>query len=67
MTTSFAEWLTDQQHRDDPVGDLARDADLDPQPVGTVATFRDRLLDLGVSPATLAALDRAATEWETNR
>lgn len=67
---TFATWLRAQLHRDDPTGDLARDA------VGDVSAaclrritspeaLRRHITEAHyIDPSALAALDRAAEEWQ---
>ncbi len=56
MENTFTDWLMAQLHRDDPVGDLARDAARDPRwPAG--ATSREAVLDHLFDQG---AMDRAA-------
>lgn len=74
---TFGAWLAAQNHRDDPVGDLARDyleqcgCDTGscnhqgrPQSVEEV---RQDLDDHGAIPEAYGALDRAAAEWQGQR
>lgn len=67
MTATFAQYLDAQLHRDDPVGDLARDAEHDPEPITSPDGLLDRMGRLGASVEALAALARARTEWEATR
>lgn len=65
---TFNTWLGLQSDRDDPVGDLARDAASDPDWPDVEAL--DRLQDhiIGAANAgspALPALERAWAEWET--
>ena len=65
---TFTRWLRAQSHREDPVGDLARDLLADP--VGPdhehVTTVLDYVATVGGSGATDAG--RAAVlEWEATR
>ena len=72
--TAFTDWICRQGHRDDAIGDLARDvrADLrgpraddgDRWPRGgDLETLRRHLEERGASDGALAALDRAWSEW----
>ena len=66
FATSFYPWLLRQAARDDPIGDLAREAHQDPAwPKKTDALPRlDRYLrDRGSGIATRRALRRAYGEW----
>lgn len=66
MTTqTFPQWLTQQNHRDDPIGDLARDVEHDPTPWATPGTFRHHLTHTGADPAAHKALTLAENEWAT--
>jgi uncharacterized protein YozE (UPF0346 family) len=63
---SFKTWLLRQQHRDDPVGDLARDVAQDKHfprrnaKLRTLVRYLDEQWDI---PAALEALHRAQEEW----
>lgn len=70
----FMAWLSQQAHRDDPVGDLARDAHSDrkqgcqPERTRTASGLRRHLSTAhDPIPGALAALDRAEAEWEAGR
>ena len=66
----FSEWLLDQRHRNDPVGDLARDAALDPAwpaEAATKSAYREHLRTQGAFPGALAALDAAWAEYARAR
>ena len=69
MTTTdltFRDWLIRQAHRDDPVGDIARDMLDDPDwPAGDgiLADYRDYLTSVSASSLALAALQQAWDEW----
>ena len=63
---SFKTWLLNQQHRDDPVGDLARDAARDKRFPRRDAKFRTlvrHLEEQWAIPGALEALHRAWEEW----
>ena len=64
---NFADWLLAQTHRDDAVGDLARDfAEPGPHDVvgaSTVDDVRAELDDYNADPAAYRTLDEAAVEW----
>jgi uncharacterized protein YozE (UPF0346 family) len=63
---SFRDWLIRQAHRDDPVGDIARDMLDDPEwPAsdGILAEHRDYLTSVNASPVALNALQQAWDEW----
>lgn len=63
----FADWLLAQTHRDDAVGDLARDfAEPGPHDCLDAATVDDVRAELDyydAAPAVYRALDEAAAEW----
>lgn len=64
---SFSDWLMTQTDRDDPVGDLANDAERDPTaPLGgSVETWRGYLMRRpGVCWQARAALDQAIAEFQ---
>ncbi len=64
--TGFKAWLKTQTHRDDPVGDIARDAAADPLwPRGNakLGTLIEHLESSGGSPAAIEALRGAYDEW----
>jgi hypothetical protein len=77
MTTknTFNTWLLGQTHRDDPIGDLARDhkqdlQDYHQQHPGERAPFtaglrplQERLDELGACEGAVRALERAAAEY----
>ena len=74
MAKSFGSWLKAQQHRDDPIGDLAQDFLADSKhtqhgwPSHWSATgLRHRLMFLAAPDAVFAALDQAVAEWEASR
>jgi uncharacterized protein YozE (UPF0346 family) len=63
---SFKTWLLEQQHRDDPIGDLARDAAQDkrfPRRNAKLRTVVRYLEEQEATPAALEALYRAWEEW----
>jgi hypothetical protein len=61
----FTDWLAQQHGRDDPVGDLARDATRDAlwPARGSFSDLYDHLGELGASDAAFATLARAWTEF----
>lgn len=69
--SGWPEWLTEQRHRDNPVGDLARDVDAD---AGAACLDRNASPDAlrehivfvhhGHYPEVLDALARADAEWK---
>jgi len=64
---SFRAWVMDQQHRDDPMGDLARDLAAD-RSLGQVRTPQGILRHLQAADAwdgNLAAFRRALKEWQS--
>lgn len=74
MTQAFGTWLKDQQHRDDPIGDLAQDFLRDIKASGHVppsrwtdANLKNHLVYRQASKAALAALDQAVKEWRRSR
>ena len=65
-THPFTSWLEGQAHRDDPVGDLARDVCTDetwPKMPGTIDLFRRHLITKGSSPEARQTLGLAWTEF----
>ena len=60
----FGIWLLEQRHRNDPVGDLARDYAYGEGPMGTSNQVRAHLKAAGASRVALAAFNMAVTEWE---
>ncbi|MGN7704078.1 hypothetical protein [Cellulosimicrobium sp. 22601] len=69
---TFHAWLTAQRHRNDPVGDLARDYVLGARLTRAEGghrratdpdDLRALLLDLRACDGALDSLDLAATEW----
>jgi hypothetical protein len=68
--SAFGTFLKKQRHRDDPVGDLARDflqdlsmCHIRPSTFLTSMKLRKRLTKMGACPDALEALDRANSEW----
>jgi len=61
----YRTWLWEQRDRDDPVGDLARDAWRDRKGWRgmTVASFRDRLVSCGACTEARRAFDDTILEW----
>lgn len=61
---AFGAWLQAQSHRDDPVGDLARDMSADPAGPATddVVTVLDYVATVGGTNAS-AACRSALAEW----
>ncbi|MAG24105.1 hypothetical protein CMI47_00870 [Candidatus Pacearchaeota archaeon] len=62
----FTRWLLEQEHRNDPVGDLARDAKLDkdwPSCPGSLDLFRGHLIRRGGGSEVRHALGSAWTEF----
>lgn len=73
MTESFGTWLKDQAHRDDPIGDLAKDfisackwRNEDPA-AKAPHHVRYQMGCLDASTEAYAALDQAAAEWQGSR
>lgn len=67
---SFTTWLREQADRDDPVGDLAREAIADTcAPAGSAKALRDHIsLDHGsIVDSVFRALDQARVEFEAGR
>lgn len=63
-TYSFNKWLmADQTHRDDPVGDLARDAFHDPEWPTTEVAQMQRLSEMGACQGAHDALEQAWQEY----
>jgi hypothetical protein len=62
---SFSEWLRAQRRRDDPVGDLARDAMADDGWLGgrDLSALHGHLSRYGACEGAHDALDRAWREW----
>jgi uncharacterized protein YozE (UPF0346 family) len=64
---TFNAWLRRQRHRQDPVGDLARDAFSDPHWPPVARHQRKYLVGVNSCEGAMAALDRAHTEWRADR
>jgi uncharacterized protein YozE (UPF0346 family) len=63
----FTGWLYAQRHRDDRVGDLARDARMDrdwPSWCRTLTGYRRYMERVGACDAAVASLDIAWRQWE---
>lgn len=60
---TFFQWLREQTHRDDPVGDLARDFCADPEPADSVHRLRQKITD----PVVRDVLDEAEAEWSDGK
>ena len=73
MTTTFGSWLIDQQHRNDPIGDLAKDFSSackwrNEDPAAKSPDQVSFQMDcLGACDLAYEALDAAATEWRRSR
>jgi hypothetical protein len=63
---SFEAWLDRQRDRDDGVGDLARDAHIDPRwPEGwRIVGLHEHLVSWGACEGAHQSLERAWREWE---
>lgn len=63
---SFGAWMRRQQHRDDPVGDLARDLEADPLGPADerITTVFDYVASVGSDVAVTACI-AASREWST--
>jgi hypothetical protein len=62
----FTRWLLEQEHRMDPVGDLARDVKLDkdwPNRPGSIDLFRGHVIRRGGCSEARHALGSAWTEF----
>jgi hypothetical protein len=73
MAQSFGSWLKAQQHRDDPIGDLAQDflRDIKSTEHGwpsswSATTLRHRLMFLDASGPVFDALEQAKAEWDAS-
>jgi len=67
---SFAAWLRNQRRRDDPVGDLARDAAADrhwPKAAKSLPRLLDYLAGRGACPGAVEACRRAWAEFRAER
>ncbi len=63
--SNFYWWLMKQAKRDDPVGDLARDARADTAARSmNEEAFRKHLADCGACADCFTALDEAVSEWK---
>ena len=63
---SFTQWLQRQRHRNDPIGDIARDAGQDetwPKRQRTFGAFYAYLEECGACDGALRALRAAWAEW----
>ncbi len=66
QTSTFTQWLYRQTYREDPVGDLAKDAKFDkkwPSRGKAFSTFEDHLHRMIACDRALYALVRAWFEW----
>jgi hypothetical protein len=65
----FRQWLKRQRHRDDPVGDLARDFfdDWTAKRLSSVEQVRRHILARTTCPNVIAALDWAIAEYLTEQ
>jgi hypothetical protein len=63
MVLTFINWLRQQTHRNDAIGDLAADCERDQAEVRSILQLRDRMIALGGCPEAFEALDRALEEW----
>jgi len=65
---SFYAWLSNQKGRDDPIGDLARDAAYDAEMKGcnSIKKWKDHIYSIGCSGAC-NALDEAIIEFKDQR
>lgn len=68
-TITFKKWLKLQEHRDDPVGDLAGDAARDKRrtPGNTLGSWRWHLKYANAHPEALKALEKAWEEYEIEK
>lgn len=64
-TRTFVSWLRLQRHRNDPIGDLAKDALVDPElgPNFSVEDLRQRLIDANACVGAREALHQARKEY----
>jgi len=60
---TFRQWLKQQEKRDDPVGDLARDVKADRPGVSSVEGLRRVLEEHGAFQGAMDALETAAGEY----
>lgn len=66
--STFAAWLARQDHRADPVGDLARDVAADPDaPHGTPGDLPEHVDTRGSTAAAREAVTAAGREWRATR
>lgn len=67
-SASFASWLRRQRHRDDAVGDLARDFQMDEAAAELVGHgVYLHVQNCGGTSAALDAVTRAEAEWRAGR
>lgn len=61
----FSKWLLNQQHRDDPIGDLARDvvADRNWPSAGNLDSYLDYLADMHAAAIAIDVLEKAWREY----
>ncbi len=66
-TETFHQWLVKQEKRDDPTGDLARDAKADkrPSPKNTPSAWMAHLRNANACSEALEALDAAWREYQS--
>lgn len=65
--SGFKRWLRTQKHREDPVGDLARDAARDrcwPRGSASLRHLEKHLEKHDAIPEAIEALRRAFSEWQ---
>ena len=60
----FSTWLAKQQERDDPVGDLAKDVQRDPDRPGARAQYTGWVNHLQAKQASGAAMDALRRAWQ---
>ena len=67
QNTTFTAWLRTQTHRNDPIGDLARDFTADPRArtARSPNGVQSLLLEAGACHEAHEACDAAAKEWQT--
>ena len=64
MAVTFASWLRSQAHRDDSIGDLARDVrDDESWGGGSAHQLRGHMSGMGASAHAMDALTKAETEF----
>lgn len=61
----FGVWLLMQRHRNDPVGDLARDFGSSGGPAGSPDAALRHLIAGGAQRGARAAFDQALAEWNS--